>query len=143
MKFIVEENKSKSIRFVAVGIANTLIDFGIYTLLILIGLPSVIANYPATTSAMVFSFFANKKYTFNDDRKDVTKQILQFLLVTLVGLWVLQPLIILFVEDTLQKLIMNQTLGSIFAKLVATVASLTWNYILYSRYVFKSNDSLH
>ena len=134
------KNSAKSVRFIAVGIANTLIDFGVYTLLITLGVSSIMANYPATTTAMIFSFFANKNYTFKDNRKVKSKQIASFLAVTLIGLWVLQPFVIYLTEDSAQYVARNDILGSIGAKLIATVVSLTWNYILYSRFVFKSDD---
>jgi putative flippase GtrA len=141
MRFIVAETKSTSLRFVSVGIANTLIDFGIYTILIASGVSSLIANYPATTTAMVFSFFANKKYTFKDNSKVASKQVLTFLIVTLFGLWVLQPITIYLVEGTARHITTSDIVGSIVAKLAATIVSLTWNYILYSRFVFTKKES--
>jgi putative flippase GtrA len=136
MRSIVASNKT-SIRFILIGILNTIIDFGIYTLLISAGMSSILANYPATTTAMVFSFFANKKYTFRDNSKAISKQIINFLLVTLTGLWVLQPITIFLLEDMAQNITGDDTLGSLMAKVVATVVSLSWNYVLYSRVVFK------
>lgn len=134
------KNYKTSLRFITVGLLNTIIDFGTYSGLISIGIPSVIANYPATTIAIIFSYFANKKYTFKDNNKKIPKQVALFLLVTLTGLWVIQPIIIVFTESIAQQRLNNMFIGSIAAKLIATAVSLTWNYLLYSRIVFKAKE---
>ena len=139
MKFIVASKKT-SVRFILVGILNTFIDFGIYAILISSGMSSIVANYPATTAAMIFSFFANKKYTFRDNSDAISRQFVAFILVTLTGLWVLQPMIIYLFEDTVQAFVGGETIGSLGVKMLATVGSLIWNYILYTKWVFKSDN---
>lgn len=122
---------AKKLRFAIVGGTNTVIDFGILFVLTASGLDKIFANYISTSIALTFSFFANKKYTFKSEAS-TKRQIIPFLVVTLIGLWVIQPLIIWLYTSALG----DSSLALFVAKLLATVASLIWNYLLYSRYVF-------
>lgn len=132
MKQLIKKHESK-LRFAFIGGLNTAIDFGILFLLNSLGFNKYIANIVSTFVAFVFSFFANRSFTFKS-KKDAHKQIIPFLVVTLTGLWVFQPVIIWLVLMPLQSI--NQTVALFIAKLVATVVSLIWNYVLYSRFVF-------
>lgn len=59
-----------------------------------------------------------------------------FTAVTLFGLWVIQGIIIHFLTPAVQPFTKNQQLALLIAKLIATIFSLVWNYVLYSRLVF-------
>jgi putative flippase GtrA len=97
------------------------------------------ANYISTSSALIFSFFANKHFTFKSTEKNHIRQIVLFLAVTLFGLWVLQPLVIKFAQVTLQHFFGADVLLTLVAKVVATCVSLIWNYLLYDRFVFRNS----
>ncbi|HSW91536.1 MAG TPA: GtrA family protein [Candidatus Saccharimonadales bacterium] len=131
------KNSSQKVRFVAVGGINTLIDFGLLFSLKALGLPAISANVISTTAAFCFSFFANKKYTFKTAGTDIKREIFLFITVTLFGLWVLQTLVIAFVTGILAQTHLQDGIILLIAKLLATVVSLVWNYVLYSRVVFK------
>lgn len=136
MKALLKKHESK-FRFAFIGGINTAIDFGILFLLTALGLDKLVANFFSTSVAFVFSFFANRTFTFKSTGS-AKKQFLPFLAVTLTGLWVLQPLVILAITQLLHSL--DQALALFIAKLIATVVSLIWNYILYSRFVFKKKS---
>lgn len=131
------QNKAEKIRFGIVGSANTAIDFGILLTLTSFGIPAALANYPSSTVAVIFSFFANKRYTFKATGTNLRKEILLFLVFTLVAAWALQPLTILFVQYALSPLGMPSIVSVVIAKVAATIVTLIWNYITYSRFVFK------
>jgi putative flippase GtrA len=132
---------AEKIRFAIVGGANTALDFGILLLLTnLFGVGSIAANYISTSISFVFSFFVNKSFTFKSTTGNVKKQFALFIGVTIIGLWVIQPIIIWVVENILAPLNWNENVTLIIAKLIATVASLIWNYLFYSRLVFKKAD---
>lgn len=133
MKALIKKHESK-LRFAIVGGTNTAIDFGILFLLHSVGVNKYVANIISTSIAFIFSFFANRTFTFKS-KGSAKKQFIPFLVVTLIGLWVLQPAVIWLVSVLLQN--MNETLALFIAKLVATIASLVWNYLFYSRVVFK------
>jgi putative flippase GtrA len=130
--------ESQKIRFVLVGGANTTIDFGLLFILTALGLPTLFANIVSTTVAFCFSFFANKKFTFQSSGKNIKRELLLFVIVTLFGLWGIQSAIIAGIKPPLQGIIHDPHMALLAAKLIATVASLIWNYILYSRVVFVS-----
>ena len=118
------KNRQK-IRFLLVGGTNTAIDFGLLFILNAFGLPRVSSNTISTGVAFIFSFFANRNFTFSANSGNIKKQMTLFIIVTLFGLWVIQPIII--------SLISNLLVG----KIIATAVTLVWNYLFYSRLVFK------
>ncbi|MFZ3009403.1 MAG: GtrA family protein [Candidatus Microsaccharimonas sp.] len=131
---------AEKIRFGIVGGANTALDFLLLFILVGFGLDKIPANYISTSVALMFSFFVNRSFTFKNKAGSAKKQLLQlalFIGITLVGLWVIQPLIILGIGSLLASTGWSESLILLIAKLIATVASLIWNYVFYSRLVFK------
>lgn len=124
---------AQKLKFAIVGAANTALDFALFLLLFNLGVDKIASNYVSTSVAFIFSFFVNKSFTFKNKGGNVKKQFIAFIAVTAVALWVIQPLIIAGITAVIGT--NNVTL--IIAKLVATVASLIWNYVMYSRFVFK------
>lgn len=145
---------AEKIRFGIVGVVNTIIDFVILFTLVALGLPAIASNFISTSAALIFSFFANKKFTFKHVGKNTNQQIAYFFLITIFGLWVIQPVIIEIINLMLGPWFLNSQLmvwtgsllGSWFkasyfvlliGKCLATLASLIWNYMLYRKFVFK------
>ncbi len=131
------KSNSQLLRFGLVGGINTALDFGLLFVFKALGMPVEIANIMSTGLAFVFSFFANKKYTFKTRETNVVREMILFVVVTLTGLWVLQTAIIALTHGIFTSLTGNSDMGLLLAKLLATVASLTWNYLFYSKLVFK------
>ena len=139
MKALLRKHATK-VRFGLVGAANTALDFGLLLVLAnFFAVPHVIANIISSSIAFVSSFFANKKYTFKTTGQSVIREMILFTVVTLFGLWVIQSAIIALLTPPIRGIVTNETITLVIAKLVATLASLTWNYILYSRIVFKTS----
>ena len=137
MKALLRKHATK-VRFGLVGAANTALDFGLLLMLAnFFAVPHVIANIISSFIAFVSSFFANKKYTFKTTGQSVIREMILFTVVTLFGLWVIQSAIIALLTPPIRGIVTNETITLVIAKLVATLASLTWNYILYSKIVFK------
>ncbi len=128
-------------RFALVGGVSTVIDFGILFLLRSIGVNVITANIASTAIAFAFSFTANKKFTFQTTNTNVRREIILFVIVTLFGLWVLQSLVIMAVSGLIQPHLANETMRTLVAKLLATVVSMTWNFILYKRVVFTTQPT--
>ena len=118
-----------------VGLANTVIDFGLLFALRALGLAIIPANMISTAAALTFSFFANRRFTFASSGGYLW-QAVNFVVVTLIGLWVLQPVVLLIGTG-----ILTPSLGEgwalFVAKVIATVVSMVWNYLLYDRVVFR------
>lgn len=136
MRDLVKKHAEK-LRFAIVGIANTALDFIILFALTAFGLDKIVANYISTTVAFIFSFFVNRSFTFQSKDKNVRRQFILFVVVTLIGLWLIQPLVIAGVSWLLAGSTLAEPIILFIAKIIATVASLIWNYVFYSRLVFK------
>ena len=71
MQKIAKKHADK-LRFIIVGSINTVIDFSIlFTLATIFNTPKELANFISTFVAFLFSFFANKKYTFKSTSKNL------------------------------------------------------------------------
>lgn len=130
---------AEKIRFGLVGGANTAIDFIIFLGLTFLGLDKIVSNYISTTVAFLFSFLMNKNYTFKARGTNTKKEFALFTVVTLSALWVVQPIVIVASSSMLDGMINSQQLNLTLSKIVATVVSLIWNYVFYSRLVFKKD----
>jgi len=133
------KKQAEKVRFVIVGGLNTAIDFGILFTLVALGLPTVASNFVSTSVAMVFSFFANKSFTFRDTGQKTVKHIALFLIITIFGMWVIQPIIIQSIKLVLEPWVANEYVILLIGKILATIASLIWNYLMYRRFVFVKN----
>jgi len=127
---------AEKLRFAIVGGANTAIDFGILFALVFLGVDKLVANFFSTGIAFIFSFYVNRSFTFKSTGGNTKKQFGLFLIITLFGLWVIQPAIIAFVAWLLASSNLSKPIILLAGKLLATVATLIWNYVLYSKFVF-------
>jgi len=128
---------AQKIRFGIVGAGNTAFDFAVLFLLVFLGVDKIVANYISTGVAFILSFFVNKSFTFKSKGGNVKKQFALFIIITIIGLWVIQPLVIAGITAVLTSSSLNDSIILFIAKIIATVASLIWNYLFYSRLVFK------
>lgn len=128
---------AEKLRFAIVGSFNTAIDFIVLFSLVAFGLPAVGSNYISTTIALMFSFIANKSFTFKDTGKNYKTKFAYFLIITLFGLWVIQPIIITAVAWFISDLGIPDPIVLFVGKIIATIVTLIWNYLLYRRFVFK------
>jgi len=124
-------------RFSIVGVVNTLIDFAVFTLAVLAGVPFLIANLISTSCGMAFSFFGNRSFTFQARAKSLRRQVALFLIVTLFSQWAIQPLVIWgFSHIAFRHEVFGHSPALILGKATAIVCSFVWNFILYHRVVF-------
>lgn len=56
------------IKFIFVGILNTIIGYGTYSLLVFLKINYIIANTISTIIGIICSYLLNKKITFNDTK---------------------------------------------------------------------------
>ena len=139
------------VRFAAIGVINTVIDFAILNVFAhAVGLPRIPSNIISASVAMVFSFFANRHVVFDAKTGDARKQAVMFVLVTMSSVYVIQNLVIFGLTDvwTWPLDTAHDVIGvleeEVFitngAKAAATAASLVWNFIFYQRLVFKDGN---
>lgn len=126
----------RKIRFTLVSTISTALDFTLLLIITSLGLPIIAANFISTSISFVFSFFASKKFAFKTPDHHVKHEAVKFLVVTLTGIWLIQPLIIWPLEPFIRSLGIHGILVIVFAKLIASLATFTWNYLFYTRLVF-------
>lgn len=85
----------------------------------------------------------NKKITFksvSNNKKELIREMVLFILVTLFGLWVIQNIVISTAMPIFENLLKNKRISLLLSKLIATIFSLIWNFILYKKVVFKNKS---
>ena len=130
-------NARRKIRFSLVSSVATVIDFSLLLFITSFGLGTITANYISSSIAFVFSFFANKKFAFRTPDHHIKREAVLFIIVTLTGIWLLQPLIIWKIEDMFDQSFQPTWLLVIIAKAIASFVTFIWNYFFYTRLVFK------
>lgn len=121
------------ITYVGVGIINTIVDISILLALTkLIGLPVIMANIFSTTVALAVSYILNGKFTFDANQLTAPGKIATFIGITLTGLWILQPLLILGSQAALNHASYSLIVGKVLAIFVTTI----WNYYWYHTHIF-------
>lgn len=139
------------VRFAIVGAINTLTDSLIFTALrITADLNLVLANVISTSCALLVSLLLHNSYTFKNHTLS-RYRVVAFILITLSGLWILQPLIILlftelhtFINYTapLFAVVSNDGFWITFIpKLIAISTTVVWNYVWYSKVIFISHNT--
>ena len=87
-------------RFGLVGVINTLVDYVVFiTLTIVFRLPLSrvwLAKYPSSVVAMIVSFILNRRFVFRSRQPDVWRQAFRFVSTTLVGVFVIQNLLTVY-----------------------------------------------
>ena len=134
---------SQAFWFSIIGGINTTLDFVILFVLTAFGIKIFIANIFSTGITFIISFLMNKKITFksvSNNKKELIREMLLFIIVTLFGLWAIQNIIISIVMPIFENLFKNKQISLLLSKLIATIFSLIWNFILYKKVVFKNKS---
>lgn len=130
------------LRFGLVGVVNTGIDLGLYVLLHSVGTPLLLANLVSTTAGLTFSFVANRLFTFSARPSgSAGRQLLLFVVCTGIGLWVIQPLVLIGMDRLLAGVGAWGDLRTLLGKLVAIAFGMVWNWTVYNRIVFRTRRS--
>lgn len=146
-------DKFRVVRFAAVGVVNTGVDFLVLNILVFgFGLNKLPANMISVSVAITISYLLNHSIVFKQvgEGSDHKRRIALFVIITLTGAFIIQNIVIYlfshvitFPASILQSI--TDTLGINFteafvllntAKLAATVCTMAWNYLLYRKYVF-------
>jgi putative flippase GtrA len=146
------------IRFIAVGITNTIIDFAILNILVFaFGLNKIVANSISVTIAMLVSYSLNHYVVFRQSNENHARKFVLFIIITAFGLFAIQNLIIYFfvhiftwpgnvATNVLHFIGLNQLSKAFvilnFAKAIASAATLVWNYFMYKKFVFTKSKAV-
>jgi putative flippase GtrA len=131
----------KVVRFGVVGVLNTLIDFAVLNLLLVLfgvttGWPLVLCNAVAFLAASLNSYWLNKKWTFAQKGRATLRQYLVFLALAGSGLLINSLVLYLLVTGLTRPSWLSPILWINVAKAAASGASLVWNYLAYRYVVF-------
>lgn len=119
-------------RFSMVGVANTCIDFLVFTILNgMFGLNYMGSQVLGYSVGVANSFIFNKKWTFQDSNsnKKIFQELLQFVVVNVVSL------IITLVA--MKLLVTNMSLNIYVSKVIVTIIAQITNFCAYRLWVFK------
>ncbi|MHC1784699.1 MAG: GtrA family protein [Anaerolineaceae bacterium] len=131
--------RTRFFKFAFVGAVGAVVDFGVFNLLsAIIGLPAVLSSVFSFILAVISNFIWNRYWTYPDSRsKTLTRQVGQFILVSLVGLVIRTPLFA-FLEKVLVPLADRYlpnvpftplTIGHNISLAIAIVVVMLWNFI--------------
>jgi putative flippase GtrA len=113
-----------------IGMLNTLIDFSLFSLLCLkYSFPAWEANVASYSTAVVFSFFTNRRFTFRSGSASYVRTIDQFgrfLIVSLMGL----------LASSVTTYLLSPSVGPILAKAVAIPVTLCLGFTITRVWVF-------
>ncbi len=134
-------------KFVVVGGVNTGIDFAVLNALMFMtgitsGLGLFVLNCISFSVAVVNSYYMNKRWTFKEAAaglgdKSAGVQFSQFFVVSVIGITINGLILTGITTLIAPPLGLSEQLWANVAKLVATGASLVWNFIGYKLFVFK------
>ena len=134
--------RNRFMRFALVGVIGAVVDFGTFNLLSgPLKVPAVLASVCSFGAAIVSNFVWNRYWTYPDSRsKRVSRQMLQFALISLIGLMIRTPLFAML-ENPLSQLFTNihlpmlsefnpNFLGHNIALAVAVGVVMFWNFFV-------------
>jgi len=132
IKNVILNGKLKHLtRFSLVGVANTLIDFLIFTIFNgFIGLNYIGSQIIGYSFGVVNSFVLNKKWTFSTTRsnKKTKNELFQFIIVNLISL--------IITLITMNFLVKSLNLNVYISKIIVTFVAQISNFLSYKLWVF-------
>lgn len=130
------------VRWIAVGVLSTTVDFGVLVALRSPGLPLVLANSLSYSAGIVVNFVLNRWWTYSESHsKRMSLQFLQFTIVSLCGL-MLNNTLVLVLSSLLGQLFNEPNNAYVPAKLIATGAVLIWNFVVNRLWTFSDTQDV-
>ena len=155
------QTKEQAAKFIVVGVINTFIDYLILNILIYVGFTAflmlsgqkfLIANIISVSVAMINSFILNRQWAFNAEKGNIYGQIIKFIVVTVIGMFVVHQIVfnifyyqlgyifnfIVQIARFLNLTFLSKDFIILnFSKALAISVSMVWNFIGYKFLVFK------
>ena len=134
--------RSRFFRFATVGIIGAVVDFGTFNLLTAFaGMTAVMASIFSFIAAIISNFTWNRYWTYPDSRtKPISRQLIQFSVVSVVGLLIRTPIIALL-EPFFTQLFIGlpylpigfitaERLADNLALAIAVIVVMFWNFFI-------------
>lgn len=124
------------LRYTIVGFVSLTADYIVFMLLYrLFGINTAIAVPAGLTVGLVVNFMLNKLWSFgNRDHliKQYIKQVIYYIVLVIINS--------VFTYFFIELLRINNLLDPEFSKLFATAITTLWNYVLYKKIIFRSDN---
>ena len=146
------QERTRFLRFAFVGLVGAVVDFGTFNLLSsALGVSAVLASVFSFIAAILSNFTWNRYWTYPDSRtKPVTQQLVQFSVVSVLGLIIRTPIIALL-EPPLERSFESATLlpigfvtpkllGENLALAVAVIIVMFWNFFINRYWTYSDVD---
>ncbi len=130
IKKILKKIPTSFYRFLLIGGSATVIDFIIY-IFISNYLDIKISKALSTSLASIYSFILNKKWTFTDESKLSSFQVVKYIIVQIINI---------LVNTTINTITYQFTSMKVISFIIATSISMMVNYILQRIVVFKEKN---
>lgn len=144
--------RSRFMRFALVGVVGAIVDFGTFNLVTnLTPIPAVFAQMISFFAAIISNFLWNRYWTYPDSRsKKVPHQIVQFAMVSIIGLAIRTPLFAAL-ESPLRQFFRGlhipqfgfigpNFLGHNVALAVAVIVVMFWNFFVNRFWTYNDVD---
>lgn len=134
------KERTRFLRFLAVGGIGFVVDFGVFNLLISVfGVEPIIANVVSFSAAIVSNFTWNRLWTYPDSRsKTLQRQLAEFTIVSVIGILIRTPIFALL-ENPLEGIFAQFPIALPFqpdflahngALAVAVLVVMFWNFFV-------------
>ena len=145
---ISKKERERFIKFAFVGISGTIIDFGIFNLLLHMQFNSISASTISFIVAVFNNFYWNRNWTYPESKiHPIAPQLIKFSLVSLVGLLIRTTLYKLieqpsinFAEGMLRENILfsSEVVGKNISLAFVIIIVLFWNYLANRFWTYKN-----
>ncbi|KEK24434.1 GtrA family protein [Bacillus gaemokensis] len=136
-------NKSwiQALKFLAVGSLNTGIDIMIFTLLVMVGVPLLPAQWISYSCGIVNSYLLNRQWTFQQKRKQVEKEPIKFVCVNLLSLVLVSLILNGMHELWEQSLTVSKVTATLIGSLINFIGSRYWVFRISHNKEVKPNEN--
>jgi putative flippase GtrA len=134
------QERTRFLRFMAVGVTGAIVDFGVMNLLTrLFGTLLVVAGTISFVCAVISNFIWNRYWTYPDSRsRPIMRQLVMFFAVNLAGvairipiLWFLEPPMLRFFQSMSFRLsLTSDFLAKNFTLALAVSVVMLWNFFV-------------
>lgn len=140
----------KVFRFTCIGILNTITDLSILNLIVFaFGIKELYGNLVSASISICLSYFWNHFWVFRHKEPINLKLFIRFFIVTAIGILAIQSAVIygvsriISIDQIMSLLHLSMDVSKVVkvegAKLLAVLAGMVWNFVLYSFAVFKKD----
>lgn len=143
--------QKRFLKFAIVGISGSVVDFGVFNLLLsFVGLSSTASQAISFTLAVINNFIWNRLWTYPESRKSgALKPFIQFGIVNVIGLgirtllfMVIEPLMIKLSAFVLPGFNNPEIIGHNLTLAFVILIVMLWNYFANRNWTFKVIDTL-